>query len=318
MNYKTYKGDKKAELTFSKIQDLRKWTDKHWEDFYSELKMRFPEGYKNNDDTGFIWGIMEYSYKTIYNYTLYLEIIRNKIYIRVFTNDNIELELSNFIWNSLEDNLEENFKKDKDIFNKSSGTIIAEIKGYETKNQLYKILSLVEHVYEILGSYLSGHHQVYIEDEKLHYIADNIGVIDGMVPKNLIINQDIMLITGISVDECRFIFELGEYVLFYIFEDRDSLDRFKKSLIQSKEYIEGWSSFADIKVFTSNKERMKVLKYVDGFDDIKESDDVLAFIDMDDKQIHKLKGSGEYVFIFRDVNMNKRADVYLVKEQEHL
>ena len=301
VDYKSYKKGLERKWSFSKLEDLNKWDDNNWKDFYRQLKERFPKGYIGSK--GFSWNKLGFQYEEKAEYFTYLEIVKDKIYVRAqIENIDINEEIISFIWDKLEQNIGENFLKKEAIFNKGSGPIIAEISGYKTKDQLYRTISLVNSIYNRTRLYLKGINAPYPEEDT-YYTAENIGIIDGVVREDLLIENDIVLITGINIENFKHIFELGKYVFFYIFDERDTLDRFRQSLINSKEYLEGGFNLGDIRIFTSSPDKIKIIRHVENFDKVGRLDDVLAFIDSNEREIDKLKGLGDHVLIFRDEDM---------------
>lgn len=145
------------------------------------------------------------------------------------------------------------------------------------------------------------------------YHAEDIAIIDTKTPEEKIINNFIVLISGINEEDLKNIFKEKKVNNVFLFQDRYSLDQFKKSLLNSKEYLEEGFNMGDLIIFRSNIEEFKILKYIKGHKDFKNLDHVLAFINSDSFDVMEINPEGFFVFLFRDKDSEKEVEGYYYK-----
>ena len=159
-----------------------------------------------------------------------------------------------------------------------------------------------------------------IDPEDNSYYCEDIFIIDGIIPNEKIKNN-IVLITNLKNNEIKEFLKLNDTSKVYIFEDRQSLDNFKYSLLESKQHLdEGFNAHELISFYNSNSNSMKTLKYIKGIENIKKTKGAILFIDENDvNSINDYSLSdGFYPYIIRDEESSKGLEGYYIIDNKNM
>lgn len=151
-------------------EELSDWTNRGWQGFFKEkLSQQFTEngwGRVNNQQGGFqafYWDFMEYNYQGEIPITIYLQVegssnnhLTDKIAFKVeVANEQYQSEVRNKLWDYLKNLLDEDsFIGKPERFGKGLTMTYAEIKNFETKDELNYAIDLAVKMQEQLHEFL--------------------------------------------------------------------------------------------------------------------------------------------------------------------
>lgn len=329
-NYYNYLDDINKDYNSHKENDLDKWTARGWQGFYKELKKRFPQGGWGsvNNPRGeffaFYWDFCDLRYQDKVDYTIYLQMEHypttkiNRIAFKVEVIEaDYQSEIRNYIWDNLRLIIDGYEKIRKVNFRKGRSMTFAEVADYPTKDELYNSIKLVEDVNRKLKMTLlrkmSGIFHSFNKVDSFYYCED-ILVIDGIIPDEKI-EKNLVLMANLQKNQIISFLKFNNVSKVFVFVDRQSLDKFKYSLLESKEHLDEGFNAHELNTFYSSKAgEIKILKYVSGIEKIKQIKDVICFINKNHINTLKeqLPNDGFYPYIIRDMEKSKGIEGYYI------
>lgn len=190
-------------------------------------------------------------------------------------------------------------------FGKGRTMTYAEIKGFKTKTELYDAIREADTKHRKLGLSLSFFKDPHFDfDVELPVIGEDMILINGKVPDNVIGSSIILITCGKEYEDKLKEFIKREQGMIFVFEDEPSMDHFRMLIRGSNNYLDENLSLADLKHIGQSKEKeIKYLKYVSGIENFIDKKRSFFFLNESTNIdiLKKMRGiEGEHIYIMKD------------------